>query len=273
MEDKNNQFDNENVEENNKADDNIEINDKVYVDICEEETDNIEDAGMSISIHANKDNKKESSFNLWKEIREWAFAIFFALVVVGLIKGFLFDFVVVDGRSMQTTLLHGDRLVLTKLGYTPKKGDIIVLDANYKAREVYIERKKQQQGDSFGWFDEFKLRHFPWEQRKYGIEPLHYVKRVIALEGDVIDINDVTNDVIVNGEIIDEPYLDNVKTYSGPETDFPYTIEDDCAFVMGDNREDSRDSRYTSPGTIPYKAVLGKAVFRFWPFSAIGMVD
>ena len=79
-------------------------------------------------------------------------------MVFGLIKGCLFDFVVVDGRAMQTTLMDGDRLVLTKMGYQPQYGDIIVLDSHYKARETLIATKKETLGDSFGWFDEFKLR-------------------------------------------------------------------------------------------------------------------
>ncbi len=264
-------FDNENIDKNDADIKNTSEENDVYIEICDDE--DASDAGMSISISADEKEQKKDSFNLFKEVREWVVAILVALIVVGLIKGFLFDFVVVDGRSMQTTLLNGDRLVLTKLGYTPKRGDVVVLDANFKVREQYIAQQKEQYGESFGWYDEFKLRHFPWEQKKYGIEPCHYVKRIIALEGDVIDINNRTNEVIVNNKVIEEPYLDNVLTYSGFEMDYPYTLEKDFAFVMGDNREDSRDSRYKLPGAIPYEAILGKATFRFWPFSSIGMVE
>lgn len=238
----------------------------------------IDDAGMEIHVDAASFGEAEaagpqpSGFNIWKEIREWVFAIVLALVVVGLIKGFLFDFVVVDGRSMQTTLMNGDRLVLTKMGYQPKAGDIIVLDSHYKARESYITAKKAG-GAQFSWFDEFKLRWLPWEQKKFAIEPRHYVKRVIGMPGDVVDIDDASGDVYVNGEKIDQSYLDEgVHTYRGRETQFPYTVPEDCVFVMGDNREDSLDSRYQSLGAVPYEAVLGKAAFRFWPLSSLGSV-
>ena len=271
MDEKNNKFDNESAKEEFGAD--IEIKDDAYIDVCEQDDSDIDEAGMSIEIHAGGSEKEKSSVNLFKEIREWLFAIVSAIVIVILIKGFVFDFVIVDGQSMQTTLMDKDRLVLTKLGYTPQKGDIIVLDANYKLREAYIDRQKEIKGDSFGAFDEFKLRYLPWEQRKYAIEPCYYVKRVIALEGDVIDINNATSEVSVNGEIIEEPYLNNVRTYSGIETDFPYTVEEDCIFVMGDNRENSRDSRYIMPGAIPNEAVLGKATFRFWPLDVFGAVN
>lgn len=271
---KENNFENENNEINNEANKETEEIEFLVGQTNTSESDDIEEAGMRIEIHAGMPEslpeKKKS--NVLKEIREWVFSIAFALVLVALIKGFLFDFIVVDGRSMQTTLMHGDRLILTKLGYEPQKGDIVVLDANYKVREAYIAYQKETKGEDFGWFDEFKLRHFIWEQKKYGIAPLHYVKRVIALEGDVIDINNYANVVFVNGKKIDEPYLGDVRTYRGSEIAFPYEVGEDHAFVMGDNREDSRDSRFLAPGAIPYEAILGKATFRFWPFNAIGVV-
>lgn len=278
----NNNFEIENNESEQSLGADIEINDGAYIEICEE--DECDDAAMTISIDSqdskemeetNDEDEQESEnkVNWLKEIFEWIGALAAAIIIVALIKGFLFDFIVVDGRSMQTTLMNNDRLILTKLAYTPQKGDIVVLDANYKLRDKYIETQKELKGESFTAFDEFKLRNFSWEQKKFGIEPLHYVKRIIALEGDVIDIDNTTNTVTVNGQIIDEPYLDNVKTYSGIEIEFPYTVEEGHAFVMGDNREDSRDSRYKMPGTIPYEAILGKASLRFWPLNNFGIVD
>lgn len=218
------------------------------------------------------DNKK--SFNIWKEIREWAFAIISAIVVVMIIKTFIFDCVYVSGSSMKSTLLDGDRLVLVKMGYQPQKGDIIVLDANYEKRHELIEAKKSAPNSDFGGIDEFMLKYLPWEQRTYGIEPHHYVKRIIATEGDVIDIDEKSNKVLVNGVAIDEPYIDEgMHTLKGNEVIFPYTVEEGHVFVMGDNRENSRDSRSGSLTTVPVDAVDGKAVFRFWPLNAIGTVD
>lgn len=259
-----NKFNDENAENTNGAD--IELKDDLKIDVCEDE-----EAGMNISVHAAGAESPDSgsSFNLLKEIREWVVSIALALIFVGIIKGFLFDFVVVSGRSMETTLMDADKLVLVKMGYQPQRGDIVVLDSHYKRREAYIEQQKALKGDDFGWFDELKLRYFPWEQKKYGIEPVHYVKRVMALSGDEIYIDEATSTVYVNGEAVDEPYLDDVKTYQY-ETEFPYTVDEGCIFVMGDNRDDSLDSRYKALGAVPHEAVLGKAVFRFWPLNAFG---
>ena len=245
-----------------------------------------EEAGMNISIDAASisqydecDNEADSTdgkkkYDLWKEVREWAFAIISAIIVVMLIKTFIFDCVYVSGKSMQSTLMDGDRLVLIKMGYHPQKGDIVVLDSNYEKREIYIQNKKENYGNDFSGFEEFTLRYFPWEQSTYGIEPYHYVKRVIATEGDVIDIDDITNTVYVNGTAIDEPYLDEgTLTKRKNEISFPYTVEKGHVFVMGDNRENSRDSRYASLTTVPVEAVEGKAVFRFWPLNALGTVE
>ena len=82
---------------------------------------------------------KEPSFNLAKEVWEWFYTIFIALAVVLVLKGFIFDIVKVDGPSMNPTLIHNDRLIITKLNYKPAAGDIIILDANYDARQQYYE--------------------------------------------------------------------------------------------------------------------------------------
>lgn len=268
------------MDENKKFEDtNADINESD--NNIEEIADETEDAGMSISIDASSfddeaegDKTETKSFDLWKEIREWAFAIISAVVVVMVIKTFIFDCVYVSGESMKSTLMDGDRLVIVKMGYQPQKGDIVVLDSNYEKREDYIEAKKASYGDDFGGFEEFTLRHFPWEQSTYGIEPYHFVKRIIATAGDTIDIDENTNSVYVNGQKIDEPYLDEgMTTARGREVQFPYTVEEGHVFVMGDNRENSRDSRSGSLTSVPVQAVEGKAVFRFWPINALGTVE
>ena len=89
--------------------------------------------------------KTENSANkILKEVWEWTYTIVIAVAIAFLIKAFLFDIVKVDGLSMHPTLDHGDRLIVTKLGYSPKQGDIIILDANYKTDRIITKMMQKQ---------------------------------------------------------------------------------------------------------------------------------
>ncbi len=144
---------------------------------------------------------------------------------------------VVTGESMENTLIEGDYLVVSDLLYEPKQGDIIVI------HDVTSSHS----------------------------EPL--VKRVIAVGGDVIDIDPVSWEVRVNGEVIDEPYakFENPKTIV-PAQSFPYTVPEGEVYVMGDNRFNSSDSRMASIGTIDERCIVGKALFRIFPFEKTGSI-
>ncbi len=96
------------------------------------------------------------------------------------------------------------------------------------------------------------------------------VKRVIANSGDWVDI-DLQGNVYVNGEKIDEPYLDE-KAFGEPDIDFPYQVPDERIFVLGDNRAVSIDSRHSAVGCVTSEQVVGKIVFRVWPLNRIGPV-
>ncbi len=152
------------------------------------------------------------------------------LVTVAVIFLVLFRTVVVNGTSMCNTLQSGDRLILISRFYTLERGDIVVIN---------------REND----------------------EPL--IKRVIALAGDVVDIDPVTLQVSVNGTVLSEPY-----TISGiTKRNFfqgPYQVPKNKIFVLGDNRPDSLDSRILGPLSVD--DVLGEAVFRLFPFSAVGRI-
>ncbi|MFR1435806.1 MAG: signal peptidase I [Acutalibacteraceae bacterium] len=101
---------------------------------------------------------------------------------------------------------------------------------------------------------------------RYTQEPL--IKRVIALEGDVIDIDPETHAVSVNGEVLDEPYIatqTDLKGFSGPQK-----VPEGMVFVMGDNRTYSKDSRTAEIGFVEISDIVGRAVFRIWPFGSAG---
>ncbi len=164
------------------------------------------------------------------ELLEWIKSIGIAIVIAFFIKTFLFDTTYVKGISMYPTLEEKDRLFANKISLyigEPKKGDIILIDA------PDAKRKK-------------------------------YVKRLIGTEGDLIEITDGL--VYVNGEKLDEPYIeDGIYTYVYNEDS--WTVPDGEIFVLGDNRHEgaSKDSRWF--GTVSEDSVRGIAVFRFFPFS------
>ncbi|MBR7093075.1 MAG: signal peptidase I [Clostridia bacterium] len=134
-------------------------------------------------------------------------AAVFSLVCVAILFTFVFRTVSVDGGSMTPTLSNADRLILTHLFYTPRRGDIVVISR--------LETKE---------------------------EPL--IKRVIAVAGDTVQIT-ADGKVYLNGELLEEPYI-SVKTPAFGATD-PITIEEGYIFVMGDNRTVSKDSRLLGP--------------------------
>lgn len=196
----------------------------------------------------------EKSFNLKKEVFEWFYTIVIALLIAFVIKGFLFDLVKVDGNSMFPTLHHEDRLVVRKIGYTPLQGDIIILDSQYKARNEQYEAEGKTYSPVSKFFDTFRSRL--------------YIKRIIALPGQTVDIDN--GKVYVDGKVLKEEYYDGLTFPTDPTVDYPVTVEEDHVFVLGDNRGNSSDSRVSSLGLVPYDAILGKAVFRLLPFNSFG---
>lgn len=178
--------------------------------------------------------KKEQTFSLKREVFEWLETIAFSLVAVVLIFTFVFRIVGVDGDSMMNTLQDKDRLIITHLFYQPKRGDIVIITQPNSVNK-----------------------------------PL--VKRIVALEGQTVDIDTDRGLVYVDGEVIDEPYILEPTTYMPPSSvGFPYTVPEGKVFVMGDNRNNSLDSRSTGVGPIDERYILGKAVFRIYPFDSIG---
>ena len=149
-----------------------------------------------------------------------------------------FRVVVVSGPSMQNTLIDGGYLLLLgKPFYSqPSQGDIIVAAK-----------------DSYG-------------------NGTPIVKRIIATEGQIVDIDFFTGEVKVDGETLDEPYIKNLTTlFEG--TQFPLRVEPGCVFVMGDNRRNSKDSRDPLIGQIDTREILGKAVVLFLPGTDGGNTD
>ncbi|MBE7040933.1 MAG: signal peptidase I [Ruminococcaceae bacterium] len=172
---------------------------------------------------------EKKSTNVLKEIFEWAQSIAIAMVLALIINQFFFAMVQVEGSSMLPTLESKERLVITKLFYTPKVKDIVVVKSE--------------------------------ELQKY------IIKRVIAVPGDVVDYDAQTHQITINGAAIDEPYILE-DAYVGGTIAYPVTVPEGHVFVMGDNRNNSNDSR--NLGMISYDDVVGRAALRITPFSKFG---
>lgn len=193
---------------------------------------------------------KSKLFAFFDELLDWIESFVFASFMVLLVFIFLFRTVVVDGGSMEPTLFNEQRLILAHFDYEPKRGDIIVANAPGLNKTI--------------------------------------IKRCIGVAGDKVVINYETDTVTVNGEQLEESYLgaftdmrilDMVfdDTYRISEYVYEYDVPEGTIFVMGDNRNNSRDSRASDVGFISKSDILGRAAFRFYVGEenpgSIGLLD
>jgi len=176
--------------------------------------------------------------SLWAEARLLFRDLVFALMIAALVVVFIVQPVKVEGTSMLPRLHDGERIFVNKLIYY----------------DEYSWAPKVDRGDIVVFW-------FPDDPSK------SYIKRVVGLPGDTIEMRDGT--VRVNGAQIDERYLDPRFNVS-PKSQAPVYVRPNYYFVMGDNRDNSSDSR--SWGLVPKKYVYGKALLRYWPLSAASVI-
>lgn len=203
-----------------------------------------------------------------KEVFEWIYCIIIALVLALLFRYFIGTPTVVQQRSMYPTLKENQRLFLNRTfritGKEPKVGDIIT----FEAPSIFYTRYDANQKNPIAKYEhEFnnifeKFIYYVIENTKTS-----YIKRVIAVEGDHVEIKD--NTVFVNGIELEEDYLsDEVITESQVFTNF--IVPEGYIFAMGDNRTKSKDCR--DLGCVPLDKVEGIVVLRFWPLDVFGKV-
>jgi signal peptidase I len=176
--------------------------------------------------------------SLWSEGRLLFRDLVFALMIAALVVVFIVQPVKVEGTSMLPRLHDGERIFVNKLIYY----------------DEYSWAPKVDRGDIVVFW-------FPDDPSK------SYIKRVVGLPGDTIEMRDGT--VQVNGSQIDEQYLDPSLNVS-PKSHTPVYVRPNYYFVMGDNRDNSSDSR--SWGLVPKKYIYGKALLRYWPLSAASVI-
>ena len=188
----------------------------------------------------NKKNKAKEQVSpevqARREAYDWIQSLISALLICVLVFVFVIRIMDVNGSSMVPTLKNGDKVLVSGLLYEPERGDIVVFK-----KDSYNDNKA-------------------------------LVKRVIAVAGDTVNIDFDNGIVYVNGEAIEEAYLDgstnNKLDFIGPQT-----VPENCLFVMGDNRNASTDSRDKRIGMVDKRLVIGKVLLVVYPFSDFGGVE
>ena len=191
----------------------------------------------------NKDNTEmkksrsaERELAQRQDIYEWIQSIIAALMICVLLFVFGIRIIDVSGSSMNPTLFNGDKLIVSKLFYEPKVGDIVI----------------------------FKTDSYDPDKA--------LVKRIIATEGQVINIDFDNGIIYIDNEPIEEDYI---KELTKNKLDFigPKTVPENCVFVMGDNRNASTDSRDSRIGMVDKRLIIGKAYCVVYPLSNLGWVE
>lgn len=199
-----------------------------------DEVDDLDDIELDI-IDLDKEKVEEKDFSWKREIISTALYLLVVVALTFLFVQFVGQRTHVNGDSMNVTLEDGDNLIVDKLSYRfsdPDRYDIIV---------------------------------FPYQYQ----EKTYYIKRIIGMPGETVQIIDGM--VYIDGEMLDESYGTEVMQYAGVASE-PIELGEDEYFVLGDNRNNSSDSRDPSVGTIKEDQIIGKAFIRIWPFNKFGIL-
>lgn len=182
-------------------------------------------------LNENVDVKNKKKLAIINEVIVCLKSVISAILIIFVLMLVGFGNVRVQGISMQPTLHNGDRLLIFNLNYKPSNGDIIVFKPYEGSNELYV-------------------------------------KRIIASPGQEVDIDFKKNNVYVDGKLlVDKFSLNSIQMIS--DLKFPLTVPDNSYFVMGDNRDNSMDSRDSRVGFVDGNSIKGKVVMRMWPLNSI----
>ena len=194
-------------------------------------------------------NREDVERSILGDLLDLIESILCSVFLVFLVFTFLFRIATVEGASMVPTLVNGDRLIISELGYTPQQGDVVIINA----------RKSSQLGSA---------------QQVVESEGLNklIVKRIIALGGQKVDIDFNTGTVTVDDQVLQEGYINTLTTRDEGGMQFPVVVPEGYVFVLGDNRDISKDSRHPNVGFVPESEIMGKALLRVFPLDKFGKV-
>lgn len=185
-------------------------------------------------MNQEKNTSEQEPFNLKKEILSWVQILVVAALIAYVMNTFIIANSRVPSASMENTIMTKDRVIGSRLTYhftDPKRGDIVIF-------------------------------HFPDD------ESIYYVKRIIGVPGDIIDIRDGKVYVNQSETPLDEPYI---REPMEPEEDLHYEVPEDSYFMLGDNRNSSADSRRWNNTFVKREKIIAKVMFRYFP--SIGKIQ
>jgi signal peptidase I len=188
---------------------------------------------LNVAVSNETENIKQVSGS--SEIYDWMQSLVSALLICVLVFAFFIRIIGIIGSSMVPTFHDKDSVIISNLFYEPKQGDVIVL-------------------------------------RKLAFEEEPIIKRVIAVAGQTVNIDFTAGIVYVDGKALDEPYIAE-PTHNALDFDGEITVPDNCVFVMGDNRNNSTDSRRSVIGCVDERYILGKVLVRILPLNKFGVVN
>lgn len=175
-----------------------------------------------------------------RELMIWAIDLLIVLGLVFLVITFVAQRTVVDGESMEATLQDGDNLIVDKISYRfrdPERFDIVV---------------------------------FPFHNPSRPQDKTYFIKRIIGLPGETVEI-DKSGTIYIDGEVLEEGYgREIISAGKIGDVTYPYVLGSDEYFVLGDNRNNSTDSRWI--GSIKREEIIGRAWIRTWPLNHLGFI-
>ena len=202
-----------------------------------QQPDNIQTEQAAAKAVKNGKKKPEENLTMAQELYQTLQSLVWIVLAVIFLFTFVMLITMVDGASMENTLHDRNIVAVRSIAYTPKQGDIVVL-----TKESFRE------GQSI-------------------------IKRVIATEGQTVDIDYSTSTVYVDGEALTEPYIkEYMRVPVFGDVVNHLTVPEGCIFVMGDNRNNSSDSRDPDIGVVDTRCVIGQAVAVVFPFSALKLL-
>lgn len=194
---------------------------------------------MDIDKEIKHQAQSETPGKITQGVFEWAEELVIAIALVAVIFTFVFRIITVDGSSMEPNFLDSDRVLVSDIMFDLKQGDVIVVTNVLEG-------------------------------------PI--IKRVIATEGQTVDLDIENKAILIDGIALDDTQFGISNGITTPPysnlmaTDLPQVVPEGCVFVLGDNREVSKDSRYKDVGMIDKRNILGKAVLHIFPFNRFGAV-